>query len=227
VSATPGVKRHVQLALIEGLERPVGRLLPSAIPGTNADLIAQVAPLYLSGSVLDVTYGRGMWWRRYTPARFAFHDITLDGVDFRELPYADASWDAVCFDPPYVPRQGTAPPQRLRDARFRTHYGLDVPRSRADLGILIEQGVAECARVARRWVLVKCCDYVNGKQFHVGHYDVLRWADASGLRCHDLIVHLAGPGPGGSQITEVRRSRRVHSYLLVFSKRRLGRKMEA
>jgi hypothetical protein len=38
-----------------------------------------------------------------------------------------------------------------------------------------------------------------------------------GLRCHDLIVHAAGTGPGGGQILVPQRARRAHSYLLVYA----------
>lgn len=92
--------RPMQSALLEGDERPVGPLPESVVRGDNSALLASVAALYLTGSVLDVTYGRGMWWRRFTPATFGKHDLALDGVDFRSLPHEDGSWDSVCFDPP-------------------------------------------------------------------------------------------------------------------------------
>lgn len=209
--------RPMQTSLIEGDARPVGPLPESVVRGDNSALLASVAPIYLTGSVLDVTYGRGMWWRRFTPATFGQHDLALDGVDFRDLPHEDGSWDAVCFDPPYVPRQGIAPATRIEDTAYRERYGLGVSRGRIELEALISDGLGECARVARQWVLVKCCDYVNGKQFHLGHVFVIRAGEQLGLRVHDLIVHAAGSGPGGSQITTVKRARRAHSYLVVFS----------
>ena len=30
------------------------------------------------------------------------HDVALDGVDFRSLPYADNTFDGAAYDPPYV-----------------------------------------------------------------------------------------------------------------------------
>ena len=39
-----------------------------------------------------------------------------------------------------------------------------------------------------------------------------------GLRCHDLIVHATGTGPGVGSIVEQRRTARAHSYLIVFRK---------
>lgn len=198
-------------------DRPTGAVLGSVVAGTNADLIAKVAPLYLTGSVLDVTYGDGGWWKRYRPAEFTFHDLyKVDGVDFRHLPEADWSVDVVCFDPPYVPEGGA--PTTSAAAEYRDRFGLsDGYRSQADLDALIRGGLAECARVSRQWVLVKCCDYVNACAFTLGHRKVMDMATELRLGDPwDLIVHHAGPGPGGHNIFEPLRARRHHSYLLVF-----------
>lgn len=211
--------RPMQLSIVEGMERPVGPVSPSVFTGTNADLIAAIAPLYLTGPVLDVTYGEGKWWTRFKPSLFAAHDkYKLDGVDFTALPEGDDAYDTVCFDPPYVPAGGSRTTGRTEaEHNYRDRFGLD-PRGRAELFDLIGSGLTECARVARRFVLVKCCDFVTGGQFTLGHLFVLDHARVLGLRCHDLIVHHTGSGPGGHNITEIKRARRHHSYLLVFSK---------
>jgi hypothetical protein len=211
--------RDMQLAILDGMERPVGRLLQSVVHGQNADLIAAVAPLYLDGTVLDTTYGRGMWWTKHRPEHMVTHDLALDGVDFRSLPHDDRSFDTVCFDPPYVPRQGPTDATTERDQDFRERFGLDVSRSTAETFELIFHGLAECARVADRWLLVKCCDFTNGRRFHLGHHRILQRAEDLQLRCHDLLVHASGTGPGGTQIREPLRARRAHSYLLVFDVR--------
>lgn len=214
------LERPVALSLYPELvpDRPVGPILASVQTGTNADLIAAVAPFYLAGSVLDVTYGEGKWWTRFTPEPFTKHDLyKVDGVDFRALPEPDASIDTVCYDPPYVPEGGqgttTAPD-------YRDRFGLATYRSQAALDALIAEGLAECARVARTWLLVKCTDYVNARVFTLGHRKVLDMADALGLSCHDLIVHHTGSGPGGHNVFTPIRARRHHSYLLVFTKKR-------
>ena len=209
--------RPVQTSLIDGMDRPVGPILQSVFAGTNADLIAAVAPIYLTGSVLDTTYGKGRWWDRYQPDPFTFHDLELDGVDFTALPYEANSFDTVCFDPPYVPAGGTRTSGATKDEQtFRDAYGL-APRSLAELNELILAGLAECARVARTWLLVKCSDFVTGGAFTLGHLTVLDEARRLGLAPHDLIVHHTGSGPGGHNIFTVLRARRAHSYLLVFA----------
>lgn len=216
------MRRDVQLSLAPDFspDRPIGPIPASVQNGSNADLMVKVAPIYLTGSVMDCTYGDGMWWRRFRPAGLITHDLhKLDGVDFRALPEDDNSIDTVVFDPPYIP-QGGYPTNELT-ANFADRFGL-VPMPTADLWGLIDAGLAECARVARRWVLVKCCDFVTGAQFTLGHRKVIDMAEEYHLEVHDLIVHHTGSGPGGHNIFDVLRARRHHSYLVVFDATKAG-----
>jgi len=213
---TPGYPRDVQLGLVEGTDRPVGPVLQSVITGSNAELLRAVAPLYLTGSVLDVTYGRGKWWDLYKPDPFAWHDLALDGVDCRALPELDASWDTVAFDPPYV-ESGNATRSDYGD--FFDRFGIGCGRRLGSIERLIAAGVAEACRVARRFVLVKCMEYVAGARFHDGPTAATVAALDAGWVKHDQIVHYSGGGPGGSHRTfTVLRAARAHSYLLVFSR---------
>lgn len=198
-------------------EKAIGPILPSVFVGSNAEMIRAAAPLYLQGSVMDCTYGEGKWWESYRPAVFVGHDLKTDGVDFTALPELDDTYDAVTFDPPYIPQGGTK--DAAIGARFRTGFGL-VQRSESGLWTLIEAGLTECARVVKPmgFVLVKCTDYVNGGSLTFGHVKAMEIADRVGLACHDLIVHHTGSGPGGHNIFIPKRARRHHSYLLVFTK---------
>lgn len=199
-------------------DRPCGPLRGSVFVGTNAELIAAYAPYYLTGSVLDPTYGDGKWWTKFTPQPFTYHDLhKVDGVDFRHLPHPDRSFDTVAFDPPYVAEGGTASTEVVH--RFRGRYGIDDSIAYGhedDLAELILAGLAESARVARRWVLVKCMEFVSSRQFHDMPHTIRTEALGMGLRVHDVIVHHTGAGPGGHNIFEPLRARRHHSYLLVF-----------
>ena len=214
-----GAERDIQLSFLPGLDRPVGPVLQSVQVGDNADLIAAVAPIYLTGSVLDVTYGRGTWWRTFRPHIFGAHDIATDGVDFRHLPYADDTWDAVTFDPPYVESGSRATSSR---PDFLHRYGLGIEREDRtkpdDVRGAMLEGVAECCRVARRFVLVKAMEYVAGPRFHDVPTAVVNRAGAEGWQLWDRIVHHTGGGIGGGyRIRTVKRAQRAHSYLLVFA----------
>ncbi len=209
------VARPVQTSLIKGMERPVGPILPSVFKGSNADLMAAVAPLYLSGSVLDVTYGEGKWWARFTPDPFTAHDkFKLDGVDFTALPEASGSVATVCFDPPYTISGGI---ESSTAGDFLDNYGIG-DRSGADFYLLIGGGLSECCRVAREFVLVKCMEFAQGGKFHDVPTLITTMAASLGWSKHDQIVHHTGPGPGSHNIWDIKRARRHHSYLLVFAR---------
>jgi hypothetical protein len=219
------MRRDVQLSLIDGMDRPVGPVPQSVQTGTNADLIRAVAGLYLTGSVLDVTYGRGRWWDGWRPpARdlahlFRFHDLALDGVDFRHLPYPSSSWDAVCFDPPYVESgsRSTSSHPRFLDAYGIGTEAIDQISPGGTLDLMLE-GTAEVCRVARGFVLVKCMEYVSWHRFHDAPTAVIGAAAAVGWELHDRIVHNSGGGMGGGyRIRDIKRTQRAHSYLLVFA----------
>lgn len=210
------MKRDVQLSMVEGLERPIGTILQSVFTGSNADLMAAVAPLYLTGSVLDVTYGSGKWWERFVPGQLTFHDLEVDGVDFRGLPEKDNTVDTVCFDPPYTISGGVGTRQA-----FQAAYGLGHRRVGSSIKELILDGLAECCRVSRCWVLVKCMEFAQGgspaTDFHDTPTLVTNRAADLGWHKHDQIVHYTGTGPGGHNIFDVKRARRAHSYLVVFA----------
>lgn len=214
--------RPVQTSMIEGLERPVGPLPLSVYTGSNSDLMAAIAPLYLSGSVLDVTYGNGDtaggWWRRVTPEPFVFHDLALDGVDFRDLPHEARAFDTVCFDPPYVTSGGASTSDTV--AGFRDRFGIDRHvhyGGESEALALILEGLGEVCRVARSFVLVKCMEFVSSRRFHDWPTTITLAARDHGWAKHDVIVHNTGAGPGGHNIWTPIRARRAHSYLLVFT----------
>lgn len=217
--------RDVQTSLWPDMvpERPQGWIMPSVFTGTNADLIANIAPMYLTGSVCDVTYGNGAtaggWWRRFTPDPFTFHDVAGDGVDFTDLPEADDTYDAVTFDPPYIPQGGTNNTDDEAINRFRSGFGLRT-RTETYLWHMIGAGLAECARITRPggFVVTKCTDYVSSERMTWGHVRMMELAADVDMVCHDLIVHHTGSGPGGHNIFTPKRARRHHSYLLVFTK---------
>ena len=206
--------RAVEVSLFPDLrsDKAVGPLIPSVIPGTNADLIAAITPLYLTGSVLDATYGEGGWWKRRRPTELF---VPPAGTDFRDLPYGDHSFDTVCYDPPYIPAGGDT---TSTAGDFQDRYGLRGGRNQISLETLVLDGLAECARVARKFLLVKCMDYVNGGRFTAMSYTIAhRATHRLELTLHDEIVHHAGSGPGGHNIVDQLRARRHHSKLLVFT----------
>lgn len=218
--------RPVQLSAFPDVQpdKPIGKILPSVFQGTNADLMAAVAPFYLTGSVCDVTYGEGKWWDRFKPDPFVAHDkFKLDGVDFTDLPEDDDTYDTVCFDPPYVASGGLS----AHLPEFQHRYGIGNARidgGNSTLQDLVVAGLLESIRVARTFILVKCMEFVQGgtgrNEFVDMPFEITAAAVSAGCWKHDQIVHHTGSGPGGHNIFDPKRARRHHSYLLVFRKGR-------
>jgi hypothetical protein len=165
---------------------------------TNADLIVDAARLgYLrrEWTVLDPTYGRGNWWTRWRPDHLVTHDLVIDGVDFRQLPEADNTFDAVAFDPPYVCMGGR---KTTGLAKFFEAYGLgDAPKRPMELQAMNNAGLKECLRVVKPKgiVIVKTQDYVtSGKLFPGTHYTLAAALNA-GAELVDRFEHLSKSRP--------------------------------
>lgn len=186
----------------------------------NAALIEDARDLgYISGRVLDPTYGRGSWWKNWRPDNLTTHDLALDGVDFRALP-SDGLFDTITFDPPYIP-QGGRETSTLGEAgasgHFLDRYGLrTVPTTNGALQTLIVDGLA-CFREhlnRRGIVLLKCMSYVNGGRWRAMPRWLANEAEALGYVQIDELIHLRTPGPQPARDHQ-RTARRNYSMLLV------------
>src|SRR5258708_4852631 len=124
--------------------------------GTNDQLIAEVAKLYLAdGAVIaDVTYSSGRFWKKANLSRFTFlasylipspaQRVPVLACDFRALPYATGSVDALIFDPPYI----HAPGKGMLNHRYNGLQTTDLA-SYAAIMALYKDGMTEAARVLR------------------------------------------------------------------------------
>lgn len=127
----------------------------------NAELFVDVAALgYLPEPVLDLTFNSGKFWGQYHPVQLVTNDLdpqwdTHYHEDFRATKFADGEFASVVFDPPYK-LSGT---NQLGE--FDRQYGTAETRSRVAILGLIAGGIAEAARIASEFVLVKVQDQVS------------------------------------------------------------------
>lgn len=179
----------------------------------NGQLIADVANLgYLDGPVvLDATYGRGTFWSHWKPDALVVHDLRVDGVDFRNLPEATGTVDAVVLDPPYK-LNGTP------DVSVDERYGTDAYTDWRDRMALIFEGITEATRVLRSdgYLLLKCQDQVCSGHVRWQTVEFTNHARWLGLGLVDSFLMLGGrPQPPGRRQVHARRN---YSTLLVFQK---------
>jgi hypothetical protein len=173
----------------------------------NAALIVDVAELrHLDGTVLDVTFGQGGFWKRlpHDPDRRAIvasdrytPNVALS-YDYRRTGLLDNSFDVVVFDPPYK-LNGTP---ALGD--FDDRFGIAGDTNRWDVLQDIALGVRECYRVCSSRLLVKCMDQVEGGQMRWQTKLVHDEVDALGGRLVDRFDMLGGgmPQPARSRKCE-------------------------
>lgn len=179
---------------------------------SNADLILACRDLgYIEGHTLDPTYGKGTFWKAWRPTVFVGTDIDPakslgQPVDFTSLPWDDGYFDTVVFDPPYK-LNGT--PDEAIDQR----YGVHQPTRWQDRMDLCKRGIDECARVSRKWLLIKCQDQVCSGKVRWQTIEFGSAAVDSGFELVDMLHYVAyRPQPEGrSQI----HARRNYSTMLV------------
>ena len=199
-------------------------MIESVITGTNAHLIATIAPLWIpeDAHVLDCTYGRGNFWTEFRPKRMATSDMRPQGDcmyqdDFTHMQWFNDRFDVVVFDPPYVVKGGR---QTSGIEDMDNRYGLtDAPMSPAVMRQLHTAGMTECNRVLVPGgvLLMKVGDYISSGQYQSGLDHVTFIAAVLGLVKQDLFIHHSGTGPQPERERQVH-SRRAHTYLVVYRK---------
>ena len=210
---------------------PTNELVFSASVGGNDDVFPQILSLYVApGSrIADVTYGLGVFWRNVPDGLYQLlaSDIE-DGVDCRDLPYADNSLDCVVLDPPYMHSPGGT--AHTVHSAFEEHYRNNGTGNRTDkkyheavLDLYVQAG-QEAFRVLReRGVfIVKCQDEVCSNRQRFTHVEIMQEYERIGFVAEDLFVVMRRNRPGVSRTVKQVHARKNHSYFLVFWKRTIG-----
>ena len=209
-------------------------LIVSAHVASNADVFPDILDLHVpKGSrVADVTYGKGVFWRHVELSDYDLcpSDIA-DGVDCRDLPYSDSSFDAVVLDPPYMEgffRDGLSEKAGAgTHGAFRHHYsngdegpGHGKHRWHAAVLDLYVSGGREAHRILRDrgTLIVKCQDEVSANRQNLTHVEIINEYAQMGFYCKDLFVIVRSNRPGMSRVLKQVHARKNHSYFLVFVK---------
>jgi hypothetical protein len=232
-------ERNEATHMPSGRKRPDGKattdLVLSSHLGDNAPIFKDILKLYVEegSTIADVTWGKGAFWRQVEDGLYKtlFTDLQM-GVDARDLPYEDASIDALVLDPPYMEglyRQktdhmaGSGTHSAFREAYSDSKASKVVeggPKYHAAVVDLYLKAGLEAKRVLRNYgvFIVKCQDEVSANQQWLTHVELINaWADD--FYCKDLFVVTRPNKPGVVRLIKQEHARKNHSYFLIFIKR--------
>jgi hypothetical protein len=215
-------------------------VLAAAAWPSNAEMIEDVVRLgYIRphDQLVDLTWGRGVWWKNYHHDPERFWMIANDPKvvpppeaghvfrhhDFHAAPFDGGFADVVAYDPPYVSKGGRST-STIPD--FNDRYGLSEaessPRSLHEYNL---GGLREAVRISRPGgiILVKCMDYISSGDLQMATIWMHDDARAMKLKVVDRLIHVgdAGPQPKTNLDGTTRRqvhARSNHSTLWVFAK---------
>ncbi len=199
--------------------------LPSVWFGTDAELLEKMLDFYprkRPERILDATINRGRFWEGSSRP---VTGLDIDPAnkpdvvgDNRDMPFADASFDVVVYDPPHIPNQGK---DKKKD--FNTRFGLG-DKSPVGNGYnfthLYPPFVAEAFRVLvpEGILFCKIADYIHGHRFQWAHVELLKAAEMVGFTACDCIVKIRKGPIVDPRWKTAHHARRQHCYWLVFRK---------
>ena len=204
---------------------PTNDLVFSAHTGANDDVFPHVLSLYVApgSKVADVTYGKGVFWRRVPKGVFQLLPTDLaTGTDCRNLPYGDESIDCIVFDPPYMHTPGGT--AHVNHQNYEGYYGNNKANSRKKYHEAVLDLYFSAAREAHRVLrkggayIVKCQDEVCANRQRLTHVEIINELAVYGFITEDLFVVVRKGKPGVSRLLKQAHARKNHSYFLVFLK---------
>jgi hypothetical protein len=207
---------------------PTNDLVFSAHVETNDKVFPVILELYVppGSRVADVTYGKGVFWKHVSPETYDVWGSDIKtGVDCRELPYADGSFDAIVFDPPYMHTPGgTAHNGHQNFEQYYNNNGLEHPTKKYHEAVLdlYFRAASEAWRVLHPEgvYIVKCQDEVCANKQRLTHIELMNQYWDIGFVAEDLFVVVRKTKPGVSRLLKQVHARKNHSYFLVVRKPR-------
>lgn len=207
-------------------------LILSSYTEENDVVFEQILALHvpLHSTVADVTYGKGVFWRRIDLSNYKLLATDLKtGTDCRHLPYQDDSLDCVVLDPPYMEglfRQDASFAGGGSHSAFKDNYsnGVRPPKlERKWHDAVVElyvQASIEAKRVLKKngVFIVKCQDEVSANTQRLTHIEIVMNLQLLNFYCKDLFVVTRRNKPGATRVLKQTHARKNHSYFLVFIK---------
>ena len=226
--ATSGAQRDLPLLISEPEGGKISSSydpLPSVWFGDDSELIDKMLNFYprkKPKDILDSTVNGGRFWRGLKwniigmdidPAHHP--DVVGDNTD---MPFDDASFDVIVYDPPHIPNQG-----KDRSKDFNTRFGLTLKSPKEEgysFAFMYPPFAKEAYRVLRPEgiLLCKIADYIHGHRYQSAHIDFIGAAKAVGFCPCDCILKVRRGPIIDPRWKKAHHARRQHCYWLVFRK---------
>lgn len=172
--------------------------------------------------ILDATLNGGRFWRESKRPVLGM-DIDIGHrppivADNSKMPFRDASFDVVVYDPPHIPNQG-----RDKSKDFNTRFGL-VLRSNKENHYTFTHTFPPFLREAYRVLkpegilFCKITDYVHHHRYQWAHIEFINAACEVGLIPCDCIIKIRKGPIMDPKWKMAHHSRRQHCYWLIFRK---------
>lgn len=204
----------------------------SAYTSGNADVFPQILDLHvpLGAKIADVTFGGGVFWKNVDLEKYQLHPSDIaDGIDCRNLPYDDASFDAIVLDPPYMEgllrankdhKAGAGSHAAFRDYYSNGDEADGGPKWHGAVTDLYFKAGVEARRVLRDHgiFIVKCQDEVSANRQWLTHVEIINHYEGLGFYAKDLFVIMRQNKAGIARLKKQVHARKNHSYFLIFVK---------
>jgi len=228
---------------------PTNDLIYSSYQESNDKVFPHILKLYVKegGTVADVTWGRGVFWRNVDTSKYNLlrSDLRIEGlpegvamgVDARKLPYGSESLDSVVFDPPYMHTPGGTAHNGHQN--YEGYYGNnavpsdgipkgiwnltngDLPKYHEAVLDLYFRAGREAFRVLCEdgIYIVKCQDEVCANRQRLTHLEITNYFENLGFITEDLFVVMRTSKPGVSRLLSCQyHARKNHSYFMIYRK---------
>src|SRR5438552_10756568 len=155
------------------------RPIESIWEGEDAELLERLLQFYPRKSprrILDATVNGGRFWRgsKRTVVGIDIESAHKPGIvaDNTRMPFADAFFDVVVYDPPHIPNQG-----KDKQKDFNSRFGLVVKSSKNNnytLSHTFPGFLDEACRVLspEGILLCKITDYVHNHRYQWAHIEL-------------------------------------------------------
>ncbi len=214
------------MSVAEGLDNEGYAPLNSVWYGEDdAELIEQLLSFYPHREpklILDATVNGGRFWRGSGRPVIGLDIAPQHGpavcADNTAMPFRDATFDVIVYDPPHIPNQG-----RDRSKDFNIRFGLGA-RSPKEHGYSFSHTYPAFMAEARRVLvddgvlLCKITDYVHNHRYQWAHVDLIGAGQDVGFTACDCIIKVRKGPIIDPKWKVAHHTRRQHCYWLVFRK---------